>query len=159
MTSTARRVLVEWGPLVSRACLALVFVASGFFKLAHPGETSAALDFRGMPASQVFAPAAGCFEVALGMLLLVGFRARWCAGALLLFLFPVTLLFHNPAGLSPADAQLQATMVMKNVAIAGGLLSILVHGAGPLSLDSARRAAARDEELSIPTGKTGRRHS
>lgn len=142
MPKTAARLLMEWGPLISRACLALVFIASGFFKLAHPNETVTAVAARGVPVSHALALTVGCFELALGMLLLVGFRARWCAGTLLVFLVPVTVLFHNPLGLTPVDAQLQATMVMKNMAIAGGLIGILVHGAGPLSLDSARRAAA-----------------
>ncbi|MFO0566870.1 MAG: DoxX family protein [Polyangiaceae bacterium] len=140
MNDASRRLLSEWGPLVSRACLALVFMASGFFKLAYPTETVDAVASRGIPASHALALAVGCFELGLGLLLLVGFRARWCAGVLLVFLVPVTFLFHNPAGLAAVDAQLQATMIMKNMAIAGGLVGILVHGAGPLSLDSARKS-------------------
>jgi putative oxidoreductase len=142
MSKPAQRLLLEWGPLVSRACLALVFIASGFFKLAHPEETVTSVAAQGMAASHSLALAAGCFELALGMLLLIGFRARWCAGVLLAFLVPVTFLFHNPLGLPAVDAQLQATMIMKNMAIAGGLLGIMVHGAGPLSMDSARRDPA-----------------
>jgi hypothetical protein len=33
---------------------------------------------------------------------------------------------------------------MKNLAIMGGLFYVMVHGAGPLSLDSARESAAGD---------------
>jgi len=156
MSAAARRILLEWGPLISRACLALVFVASGFFKLAHQADTAAALTARGVPAAQAIGASAGCAELALGLALLVGFRARWCAALLLLFLLPVTVLFHNPLGLGPADAQLQATMVMKNMAIAGGLLGILVYGAGPLSLDSAQRSSGPRNDLLTPTG-TARR--
>lgn len=138
MSAANRRLLEEWGTLVSRALLALVFVASGFFKLAHPDETATIVAAQGIPASMALVLAVGCFELAAGMLLLVGYHARACALVLIGFLVPVTALFHNPAGLGAPETELQATMIMKNLAIAGGLLAIVAHGAGPLSLDRAR---------------------
>ena len=55
-------------------------------------------------------------EIGGGLLLLTGFKARYAALALALFLVPVTLVFHNPAH------QDQMVNFLKNLAIIGGLL-------------------------------------
>jgi uncharacterized membrane protein YphA (DoxX/SURF4 family) len=60
-----------------------------------------------------------------------------------LFLIPATLIFHTPLGGGfPAEqVQLQQAMMLKNLAIMGGLLAIVVYGAGELSLDAREGGA------------------
>ena len=55
-----------------------------------------------------------------------------------LFLIPVTLVFHNPAGLDPALAKQQMIHLLKNVSIMGGMLGLFAFGPGGFSLDAKK---------------------
>ncbi|MEO1182839.1 MAG: DoxX family protein [Cyanobacteria bacterium J06636_28] len=71
------------------------------------------------------------FQLLGGASLVVGYKARIGSGLLLAFLVPATLVFHNPI----ADPT-QMIQFLKNLAIIGGLLMVIAHGAGPISLDN-----------------------
>ncbi|MEZ4225777.1 MAG: DoxX family protein [Polyangiaceae bacterium] len=133
MAKAPSQSLREWGSLVYRALIALIFIASGFLKLADPEGTATSASI-----PLVIAVISGLFEAGAGLALLAGFRTRGSAVALMVFLIPVTLRFHNPVGLGPAESYLQTTMLMKNMAIVGGLVGLFVYGPGPLSLDALR---------------------
>ena len=62
---------------------------------------------------------------------------RWIA-ALIAFLVPVTLVFHDFWAYQGAEAQLQTIQFLKNVSIGGGLLAIFAAGPGALSVDARR---------------------
>jgi putative oxidoreductase len=72
-----------------------------------------------------------------GLALIVGLFTRWAALALAIFSLLAAVFFHT----NFAD-QMQSIMFMKNLAIAGGLLLLVRHGGGELSID-ARRAQAK----------------
>lgn len=130
------------GSLVARVALAAIFIHAGWGKLTGLEGTAAFIGSKGLPAPLALAALAGLTELAGGLLLVLGWRTRPAALALALFLVPATILFHNPAGLAGAEAQMQQIQVYKNVAIIGGLVAIATWGAGALSLD-ARAALAR----------------
>ena len=127
--------------LVARLLLALMFVCAGIDKLTGLEGTAGYIASVGLPAPQVLALGAGVLEVAAGVLLIVGWQARWAALALAAFTLVATFIFHRYWSL-PADQQMmQQLMFMKNLSIIGGLLFVFAFGAGTLALD-ARRAAA-----------------
>jgi putative oxidoreductase len=66
--------------------------------------------------------------------IILGWKTRIVAFLLAGFTLLSALLFHNDFA-----NQIQMVMFLKNVSIAGGFLLLVVHGAGPISLD--RRAA------------------
>ena len=71
--------------------------------------------------------------------ILLGYKARLGAWAIVLFLVPVTFTLHKFwAVADPMMAQMQQVMFMKNLAILGGALLIAHFGAGPVSLDARR---------------------
>ena len=144
MQQTLRKSLDQYGPLAGRSALALVFILSGLNKLADPATTGAYIASRGLPLATLLAVLAGAVEVAGGLSVVLGARARWGALALAAFLVPVTIIFHNPAGLVGMAAQMEMVQVLKNIAILGGLLTVASLGAGPISLD-ARFASRRGE--------------
>jgi putative oxidoreductase len=111
---------VQWA---GRVFLAAIFVLSGAGKLFAWKATAAYAAAQGVPA---FALAgATALELAGGLSVLTGYKLRWGVAALLVFLVPVTLVFHNFWAFQGELQQLQLAMFLKNLAIAGGLLVVL----------------------------------
>jgi putative oxidoreductase len=80
-------------------------------------------------------------EVGGALALIAGFGARFAALALAAFTLVATFAFHA-FWLMPAEqAMMQQLMFFKNIAAAGGLLTLAALGTGKFSLN-ARRAAA-----------------
>jgi len=121
--------------LVGRILLALMFVTSGFGKLADIGGTAGYIaGVAGLPMPAVLAVAAGVLELAAGLAIMTGFAARWAALALAAFTLLASFLFHAYWAV-PAEQQfMQQLLFMKNISIAGGLLIVAALGAGPASL-------------------------
>lgn len=120
---------------IGRALFSLIFITS-IFSHFTPGavETAAA---HGVPLASLLVPASGILALAGGLSILVGYRARFGAFLLLLFLVPVTLIMHRFWGLAdPQVAALQRVMFMKNLSMIGGALVLMYYGSGPASLDS-----------------------
>jgi putative oxidoreductase len=127
--------------LVARVLLALIFVTAGFSKLTGLQGTAGYIGSVGLPAPMLLAVAAGVVELVAGILVIVGWQARWAALALAGFTAVASVLFHNYWAMPAEQQMMQQLMFMKNVSIVGGLLVLFVFGAGSLSLD-ARRAKA-----------------
>ncbi len=125
--------------LAARVLLALMFVLAGLNKFAGLEGTAAYIASGGLPLPGLLAFATAALEVAAGLALAAGWRARWAAGALAAFTVMASLLFHAFWAAPAEAAYVQQLMFMKNLAITGGLLAFVGFGAGPLSLD-ARRA-------------------
>src|SRR5207302_8900156 len=87
--------LQRYGPLVARILICQVFLLSGVMKIVDWSGTEAEMAGRGMFWIPFFLAAATLVELAGGLSLLLGFKARLGALALLLYLIPVTLTFHN----------------------------------------------------------------
>jgi putative oxidoreductase len=127
---------------VARVLLAAIFVMSGIGKFANLAGTAGYIASAGLPLSQLLAVAAAGLEVIGGVLLVIGWQARWAALALAGFTVFASLLFHNFWAM-PAEQQfMQQLMFMKNLAITGGLLFVFGAGPGRLSLDARATAAA-----------------
>jgi putative oxidoreductase len=133
--------LEKYGALLARLLLAGIFLLVGVSKIGNFSGTQAYMAARGMPATGVLLFCAILIETGGGLAVLLGYKARLAALLLFLFLIPTTLIFHTAFGGSfpPEQAQMQQAMVLKNLAIMGGLLAIAVHGAGGLSFDARRK--------------------
>jgi putative oxidoreductase len=70
-------------------------------------------------------------EVVGGLTLMLGWHTRITAFLLAGFTIVATLIFHSNLG-----DQTQMLFFLKNLAIAGGLLLVALHGAGPWSIDN-----------------------
>ena len=121
--------------LAGRALLALIFIVSGFGKITGFAGTAGFMASKGMPMADVLLVGAIAVEFLGGLMLLVGWKARWAALAIFLFVIPATLIFHNPAGLTGQEAQNQMINIMKNLSIMGGMLMVFAFGPGAWSLD------------------------
>jgi putative oxidoreductase len=83
--------------LVGRVLLALLFVPSGFGKLTHLAGTAALMEHKGgIPHAIVYPALAVTILIEFGgsLLVVLGYKARWAALLIFLWMIPVTMLFH-----------------------------------------------------------------
>ena len=126
-----------WGLLAGRLLLANIFVISGFDKIGGFAGTAKYMAAKGMPMPEVLLVGAIAIEFIGGLMLAVGWKARWAAWVILGFTLIASFVFH-PYWSVPAD-QVHAETIQfnKNLAIVGGLLYVAFTGPGRLSLDKA----------------------
>ena len=129
--------------LAARMLLAALFIVSGLNKIFSFDATQAFMANAGLPAARFLLVATIFLELFAGTLVLIGYQARLAAGVLILFLIPVTAIFHNPlAHGDPAMVHQQMIHFLKNLAIIGGLLHVVAFGSGAWSLDRKRDSLA-----------------
>ena len=127
-----------YGPLVGRVMLALMFIIAGFEKITGFEGTIGYMQAHNMPMTQVLAVIAIIIELGGGIMIAVGWKARWAAAALFIFVLVASYVFHAFWAVPADQAQLQNVLFMKNLAVMGGMLYIIVYGSGPLSVDKNR---------------------
>ena len=128
--------------VIARILLALLFVLASFGKLTGLEGTAGYIASRGLPAPMLLAVAAGVVELVAGVLIIIGWQARWAALALAAFTLVATFIFHNFWAVPEAQQMTQQLMFMKNISVVGGLLFVFAFGAGALSLDARRNFKA-----------------
>jgi putative oxidoreductase len=127
--------LHRYGPLFGRLLIAAIFVFSGFGKITGFEGTVGYIASKGLPLPQLGAIAAIIVELGGGILLILGWKARWAAAAMMLFTLAAAVIFHNFWAVPPDMAQNQMIHFMKNICMAGGLMYVVVFGSGPLGID------------------------
>lgn len=133
--------ICQYLPLAGRVLLGLIFVIAGFGKLSDPASTVGYMTAYGMPYAVILVWPAGLLELGGGMLLMVGWCARWAATALVLFTLAVTFIFHASWNVDAAQMQMQQIHFLKNLAIIGGLLYVVAYGGGAYSLSKGCKQA------------------
>ena len=118
--------------LIGRILLAAIFLLAGINKIPGYAGTQAYMESMGVPG--MLLPLVIALEIGAALALIVGWQTRLAAAALAVFTIASALLFHADFG-----DQTQMILFMKNWAIAGGLLLLVAHGAGKLSLDGKLR--------------------
>ena len=131
----ACQLVKQYGPLTGRIMLALIFLISGFAKLGNFAGTAGFMAGAGIPLAEISLALTIIIEIGGGAMLVIGWKARWAALAIFLFLIPATLIFHNFWAADAAQFQNQMNHFLKNVCILGGLLYVMAFGSGPLSLE------------------------
>src|SRR5216684_5368653 len=86
--------LSDWAEVIGRIGLALLFLWSGYEKLAHPASTVAYMQSYGLPAADLLMWPALLLELVGGAMLALGWKARWVALALAVYTVAATFIFH-----------------------------------------------------------------
>jgi putative oxidoreductase len=118
--------------LVGRLGLSLIFILSGIGKITTYQATAKLLVAHGLPPGLL--PLVIFAELGGGLAIVCGLLSRWAAAGLFVYTLLAAVIFHN----NFADHE-QWINFMKNLAIAGGFLVLVVHGPGDLSLDAWRQ--------------------
>jgi putative oxidoreductase len=129
--------------LLGRIGLSLIFIISGWGKIAGYAATQGYMESAGVPGALL--PLVIALELGGGLAILAGAFTRWIALGLAAFSLVAAAIFHGKL-----DDAMTAIMFWKNVAIAGGFLMLAANGAGALSLDSfwsRRRVASTSPAL------------
>jgi putative oxidoreductase len=113
------------------------------FLLAMPdhfhAKTIAYAAHAGVPLASLAVPLSGIIAFLGGLSILLGYKAKFGAWLIILFLVPVTLMMHKFWGLSDhaeGVAMMQQINFLKNTSMLGAAFLIAYFGAGPLSLDA-----------------------
>ena len=114
--------------LTGRVFISGVFLLSGFSKIGNYDGTVGWMESFGLPGFLLI-PAI-ILEIVAPILIIIGYQTRIAAGALSLFCIATAIIFHTDF-----SNQMQLIAFMKNLALSGGFLFLVVNGAKGYCLD------------------------
>lgn len=120
----------NFGQIAGRFFLGIYPLIAGLDKIFQRDMYVAEMTAAGMPFVPLFLLGATVFLIAGSLSIMLGYRARLGALALLIFIVPASLIFHTNF-----HDKTQIVMLLKNISIIGGLLLVTGFGSGSRSLD------------------------
>ena len=118
--------------LVGRIMISAIFLFSGINKIFNYDGTVGWMEGYGIPG--ILLIPAIILEFAAPILIIVGYKTKIAAFLLAAFCMTTALIFHTDF-----SSQIQITSFLKNIALAGGFLLIVVNGAKKYSLDNIKK--------------------
>ncbi|KAB0675821.1 DoxX family protein [Aureimonas leprariae] len=118
--------------LIARVLLSIIFIVAGFGKLTGAEGFAGMLGGMGFPSPLALAYLTGLCELVGGLCVLLGFQVRIVGPLMALFCLFTGYIAHLG----------DATALMKNIALAGGYLTLAVTGAGAFSFEGRKRVSA-----------------
>lgn len=113
--------------LAARVLMAAIFLIAGVRKLMTYGATLGYFAKLGIPLPDVVLPLTIALEIGGGLLLVAGWRVKWVAGALALFTIATAFAAHAFWSADAAQFNAQLNNFLKNVAMVGGFLVLIVQ--------------------------------
>lgn len=121
--------------LAGRILFSLIFLLSSFGHFSEPSIGFAAS--KGVPMAAFLVPLSGIIELIGALSIILGYKTRYGAWLIIVFLIPVTVMLHNFWTITdPMAQQMDMAAFMKNVSMIGAALMIAYFGSGPLSIDN-----------------------
>ena len=112
-----------------RIFLSALFLIEGIRKLFYQEETIIYMEDHGVPGI-LFIPSV-ILEILFPLLIIVGYKTKLAALVMTLFTFAVAIIFH-----ADFHEDMQLVFFLKDLAIAGGFITIFFYGANKISLDN-----------------------
>jgi len=131
---------------LARLLLSSLFLWSGSSALMNPAGTAQYFASESVPAPALMVWVVILIELGGGLAVLVGFKARYAAGALAIWCLMTALFVHLADALHGSDATVAFDNMIhfyKNLVMAGGLLYVAALGAGGFSIDDALSSRRR----------------
>jgi putative oxidoreductase len=123
-------------PALGRFLLALVFVLAGFGKIWGLDATAAQMASHGIPMPHLLVYGVVALEFGGGLALMFGLFTRPLAFIFAIYLLTLALVFHDYWAMPAAEMHAQRVAFLEHLAMLGGMLYVLVFGAGAWSLDA-----------------------
>jgi putative oxidoreductase len=121
--------------LLGRIFIATIFLVAGTRKVLAFAGTVGYFAKLGFPSAEVFAAIAIAIEIGGGLMMLFGWRTRWAAWLLVVFVAVATAMAHRFWEFDAAQYNNQLNHFLKNIAIIGGLYFVATFGPGRMSVD------------------------
>ncbi len=115
--------------LLARILISALFLINGIFKITNYDGTLGWMEGYGVPG--VLLIPAIILEILGPILIIIGYQTKITAAFLSLFCLATAVIFHNDF-----SNQMQLTSFLKNIALAGGFLFLVVNGSKKFSLDN-----------------------
>ena len=115
--------------LFARILISTLFFTNGIFKIMNYDGTVSWMEGYGMPGVLII-PAI-MLEILGPILIILGYQTKITAAFLSLFCLATAIIFHNDF-----SNQMQLTSFLKNIALAGGFLFLVINGSKKFSLDN-----------------------
>jgi putative oxidoreductase len=133
--------------ILGRGLLVAIFLFSALGnKIPNFDGVAQYMASHGVPSPKLLLIGAITFLLAGGVSVLLGFKARFGATLLLIFLALATYYFHAFWNAKPEAAQQEMIQFMKNTALAGAMLMIIANGSGAGSIDNLLSAKLQNRE-------------
>ena len=113
---------------IGRVLLSALFLIEGLGKVSAQENVVMYMEDYGVPGI-LFVPAT-ILEILFPLFLMVGYKTKWAASVMAVISFAVAIIFHTDF-----DEGMQMIFFLKDIAIAGGFMIIIVYGPGKISLD------------------------
>ena len=113
---------------VGRIFISLVFLLSGINKIGNYEGTIVWIESLGMPG--IFLIPAIILEIGAPILIMIGYKVKISAALLSLFCLATAIIFHTDF-----SNQMQFVSFMKNIALAGGFLFLVINETKKFSLE------------------------
>ena len=114
--------------VIARISISTLFFLNGIFKINNYEGTVGWMESFGLPGILII-PAI-ILEIVGPILIIIGYQTRIAAASLSLFCVATAIIFHNDF-----SDQMQLTAFLKNIALAGGFLFLVINGAKGYCLD------------------------
>ena len=114
--------------LIGRILISILFLLNGFYKINNYNGTVDWIESFGLPGILII-PAI-VLEIIAPLFIIFGYKVKISSGLLSLFCIATAFIFHNDL-----TDQTQLTSFLKNIALAGGFLFLMINGGKDFSLD------------------------
>ena len=114
--------------LLGRVFISTIFLFSGLNKIEKYEETIEWMASYNLP-NYLLAPTI-VLEIIAPILIIIGYKTKIAAAALSIFCIATAIVFYNNF-----DNQMQLTAFLKNIALSGGFLFLVINGAKGFCLD------------------------
>ena len=115
--------------LLARILISTLFFTNGIFKIMNYDGTVSWMEGYAIPGILII-PAI-ILEILGPILIILGYQTKITAAFLSLFCLATAIIFHDDF-----NNQMQLTSFLKNIALAGGFLFLVINGSKKFSLDN-----------------------
>jgi putative oxidoreductase len=121
--------------LIARITMGVLFIIPAIRQITAFAGSVKYFASLGFPAPEAMVVLAVTIEIVAGVMMIVGWKTRWAAWLLILYVMVATAMAHRFWQFPEAQQFNQLNHFLKNLAVIGGLLYIITCGPGRHSVD------------------------